>query len=1158
MRCSQRSRANNKKRLLAVVLVCFSSWWPALAQDSRGSATTDRGDRVSRAELEAEQLVSLSAEKIIGMLQRETGLLLQVKRALVRKAFEQGRILDPEDLSDEALFRLIREEQAVRAMVTREIEYRSYVRARPTREEERFLANRAMQTAQDSSEASQPAGEKQTSQTQPSQEEAYWTRYDRETQRRQRDTRPPSNSSPPAVPEPYPAEPAPQDSRRILEQANTQLPVGDTFTGLTSDSQTMTRMRPDELPELLRASSLAPEERPGSAMGSERLVPGKGPALPPSSRGDLWAGPTPGPSRPLSSGQLEARANVPGVLPPPSRLPTQPELRHRANPYANIPALYDLYSQYSREQPVLTRFGEDIFRNGTGNFDELPMDVPVGPDYVVGPGDGLSIELWGGISERLQRVVDREGRLALPEVGAVQVNGRSLADVQHLVQGVLRTQFRDLEADVSIARLRTVRVYVVGDVERPGAYDVSSLSTPLNALFLAGGPTSRGSLRFLRHYRGDRLVQAVDVYDLLLHGVRSNVQRLEAGDTVLVPPLGAEVTVGGMVRRPAVYEVLGENSLAEVLELAGGVLPSGTLRHVDVERVVAHTSRTMLRVDLPENNNQESVNTALEDFKVQDGDKVRISPIVAYAEKTVYLDGHVARPGKYAYRDGMLLADLIHSYSDLLPEPSKRHAEVIRLQPPDYTPLVLAFNLSDALDGKNPLTLRPFDTVRIFSRYDFEDPPVVTITGEVREPGDHLTNGVTRLRDAIYLAGGLTPDALTGDAQVFRKTDGSKLKVISVDLGRALAGDEKDNILLEAKDRIFVHRNLARVDPAAVSVEGQVARPGKYPLGENMTAADLVRLAGGLKRGAFTEKADVTRFIGDEEKKAGHISFALAAALAGTPDTDVPLKDGDVVSVGELSGWRDLGASITLTGEVVHPGTYGIAEGERLSSIIARAGGFRADAYAYGAIFERVQVRELEERNRAELIRRVQGEGATLKLIQETDQDQKAAKEASLLQWQSTMERLQNTPPTGRLVIHISNATKRWARTPADIEVRNGDTVFIPKKPNLVMVDGSVYHPTAVTFKPGKSVRWYLSQAGGPTNAANKKDMFVIRADGSVVGNGSGSWLRGGLESAELQAGDVVVVPERAYSGTTKWKTTLQAAQLTSAVGIAIQVARSF
>ena len=175
------------------------------------------------------------------------------------------------------------------------------------------------------------------------------------------------------------------------------------------------------------------------------------------------------------------------------------------------------------------------------------MDLPVGPDYVLGPGDGLSIELWGGVSQRLQRTVDREGRVALPEVGSVLVAGRTLGDVQNLVQATLRTQFRELQADVSLARLRTVRVYVVGDVQNPGAYDVSSLSTPLNALYVAGGPTSRGSLRLLKHYRGNDLVQEVDIYDLLLHGVKGDIHRLENGDTVMVPPLGPEITIEGMV-----------------------------------------------------------------------------------------------------------------------------------------------------------------------------------------------------------------------------------------------------------------------------------------------------------------------------------------------------------------------------------------------------------------------------------------------------------------------------------------------------------------------------------------------------------------------------------------------------------------------------------
>ena len=211
----------------------------------------------------------------------------------------------------------------------------------------------------------------------------------------------------------------------------------------------------------------------------------------------------------------------------------------------------------------------------------------------------------------------------------------------------------------------------------------------------------------------------------------------------------------------------------------------------------------------------------------------------------------------------------------------------------------------------------------------------------------------------------------------------------------------------------------------------------------------------------------------------------------------------------------------------------------------------------YRQIFERVQIREIEQKNRADLIRRVQNEGTTLKLVVSTDTDDKLAKDASLQQWKSTLDSLENSPPVGRLVIHISSNMKRWAKMPTDIPVRAGDSLYIPKKPNFVMVDGSVYNPTALSYRPGKSAGWYLKQAGGPSNTANKKGVFVIRADGSVIG-GSGGLFSGGVEDAELQPGDMIIVPERAFSGTTKWKDTLQVAQLVSAVGIAVQVARGF
>jgi protein involved in polysaccharide export with SLBB domain len=1173
-------------RIVSLALILAFCTVGISAQDSPVYGGTGRtralDESHSQAERQAEQTVSLSAEKLITLLQKETGLLLEVKKLLVRKAFEQGRILEPKELTDEALFRLLREDENIRVLATQEVSKRLYIRALPTQDERRrelAMHGPTMPATQEGSSTPETSDKTHT----PSQEERYWSDQERRVPLGAQPAQAPYNPlySPqynPQTPENSPGtQPQPEfDSRRALEQAQMQdsddldaMPGGSGSLGLGSGSAgSMERISPEDLPELIRARSEQQITPGAGGTGSDSGQPSESdssrmPSYPSQMQPGAESGGTrtAGVQDQSSTSQrasLDTRRNR--MYLPPLAHDYHPPLRHRVNPYADVPSLYDLYSQYGAHSPKLVRFGDDVFRNGTGNFDQLPMDLPAGPDYVLGPGDGVNINLWGGVSERLRRVVDREGRISLPETGAVEVSGRSLGDVQRLVQTSLQGQFRDVQADVSLARLRTIRVYVVGDVERAGAYDISSLSTPLNAVFMAGGPTSRGSLRTLRHYRGNTLVQDVDVYDLLLHGIRNGVERLQSGDTVLVPPLGPEITVEGMVRRPAIYELHGEKDLAEVLELAGGVLSSGTLRHVDVERVEAHESRTMLRLDIPENNNQESVNKALEDFAVQDGDKIKISPILPYADKTVYLEGHVFRPGKYAFRDGMVITDLIKSYNDLLPEPSKLHAEIVRLNPPDYTPQVIAFNLEQALTSKEqPVALKAFDTVRIFSRFDFEDPPIITVTGEVRDPGDHLTNGAARVRDAVYLAGGLTSDASTDSVQIFRRTGENKLVVLSVNLQRALVGDDQNNVPLEPKDRLIIHRNLAKVDPPTVTIEGEVGRPGKYPLGQDMTAAELVRTAGGFKRGAYTEAADLTRYTveGGQSVVGEHDTIQIARALEGEPDTDMRLRDGDVLTIRQLAGWRDVGAVITVNGEVMHPGTYGIEEGERLSSILERAGGLRSDAYPYGAIFERAQVRELEEHNRAELLQSVEQQGSILKAEPDSDPDKKAAKDAALLQWQSTVERLQNTPPQGRMVIHISRDSKRWKNTAADIQVRAGDKLYIPKVPTSVMVDGAVYNATAVAYKPGKSAGWYLGQAGGPSNTAYRKGIFVIRADGSVVG-GSHGLFGGGVETAEMRPGDMVVVPEKAFSANTRWKDILQGSQIAYAIGIAIEVGRSF
>lgn len=726
-------------------------------------------------------------------------------------------------------------------------------------------------------------------------------------------------------------------------------------------------------------------------------------------------------------------------------------------PLRNLPALRDLYTPSPTDKRVLERFGASLFRNSMVATDKPTLDVPVGPDYILGPGDELIIEYWGSSSQRIQATVDREGRVLLPEAGAIMVAGRSLSDATEAIRRSLQHQLRGISVDVTLAKLRTVRIYVVGDVKNPGAYDISSLSTPLSALIMAGGPTDVGSLRTVKHFRRKRLVETVDLYDLMLKGVNSSESPLESGDSILVPPIGPQVTVAGMVRRPAIYELHSEQTLDQALDLAGGVAVSGELSNIKVERIEAHERKEMISLNLPANTDAKGMAESFKRVAVKDGDVVTISSILPHTNQAVYLQGHVFRAGKYPYKEGVKVTDIIGSYADLLPEPADR-AEIVRVNPPDYSPTIIPFSLHDILDRKQNIpSLQPFDTVRVFGRYETDAPKV--------------------------------------------------------------------------------------------SIYGEVLRPGEYPLSEHLTAAELVRLAGGFKRGAYPESADIGSYeiVNGERVELEHRRVPLLRALAGEPDTDVLLKPGDVLTIPQIGGWSDIGGAVHVSGQVLHPGRYGLEEGEKLSSLLKRAGGFLPEAYPNGAVLDRAQVREAATKNRDELIRRLEE--------QSLQNDGTGRVESPLVarQRQQLIDKLKSIQPSGRLVIHISTDIAKWENTVLDIDVRAGDTLIVPKTPNFVLVAGQVYNPTAITYIPGRHAGWYLRQSGGATSLANKKDIFVIRANGSVVGKGSGGWWSGSVSSAVMQPGDTIYVPDK-IAGSSILKNLGTTIQMLSGVAVAASV----
>jgi protein involved in polysaccharide export with SLBB domain len=750
-----------------------------------------------------------------------------------------------------------------------------------------------------------------------------------------------------------------------------------------------------------------------------------------------------------------------------------PKVLRQPTPY-NLQSMRDLYTQIPEQVASLKRFGSEVFvnrdmsamaRGGAGR--DTPLDVPLGPDYVVGSGDTLTINMWGGMTQSISRVVDRDGRILLPDAGSLDVAGLPLQRVENLIEGALKKQYRDVQATVTVSRLRSVRVYVVGDVQRPGGYDISSLATPLSALYAAGGPTSVGSLRIARHYRGNQLIEDIDLYDFLLHGVRNGSARFESGDTLLVPPAGAQVAISGAVKRPAIYEVKsGDSTLASVISDAGGVTAAASLGHVTIDRIGANHQRETVTLKVADEGSSQTERDAIAAYQVKDGDRIRIGPILPYSQRAIYLEGHVARPGRLPYTDGMRLSDVLQSYRDMLPEPAA-HGEIVRLIPPDLHAETIEFNVPEVLIGNANLDLQPFDTIRILGRYE--------------------------------------------------------------------------------------------VDAPKVQIQGEVLRPGTYPLSKDMTVAQLVRMAGGFKRDALLESADLTSYgVVDGNRISGKLATVhIGAAVTGTdPDTDVSLKPGDILTIHQITGWNDIGESVTIEGQVRFPGTYGFQEGERLSSVLRRAGGFRDTAYPIGAVLVRDQVRQLEEKSREELIRQIEtssasarlspnlgsgDSGTTLKLIQ-AQQDQ-------------VLSQLKSQPASGRQVVDITADIDSWANTPADIELRRGDVLTIPKRPSFVLVTGQVYNVTALTFTEGKTAKWYLQHAGGTSDAANRKDIFVIRANGSVIGRHSGGMFDASVLSTKLDPGDVVVVPQKVIGASLFWRNLLTAAQLASSIAITAAVA---
>ncbi len=617
-----------------------------------------------------------------------------------------------------------------------------------------------------------------------------------------------------------------------------------------------------------------------------------------------------------------------------------PQSTEKEKKYSDIPSLSDIYSGQITQiiDQQVKPFGYDVFSIDPANFSAF-TNIPVGPDYLLGPGDSIIIDVWGGATQNLALTVDRDGKIVIPSVGSLYVTGIPFSQLKDLIKNKLSKEYQNIDVEVTVGKLKTFKIYIVGEVKRPGSYDISSLATVYNALFFAGGPNERGSLRNIEVIRDEKTIATIDLYDFLLTGNRTNDIQLKNGDTIFVHLIGNTAGISGMVKRPGIYEFRKQLSLKEFIELGGDILPAGYLKNIQVQRIINNENKIILNLNIEDANN-----SYLKDFIIQDNDFVKIFPILPIERKIIYIKGHLFRPGKYELKQNMSLRDIISSYDILLPEPSENYAQIIRLNGTNYHPLVIPFNLGNLLKGdeKENIILQPYDTIIIFSKWDFHKEPEVSIEGEVRKPGKHRLFAGMKLSDLIFLGGGIKSEAYLEENQLFRVDGERKEELIQFNLKKILSGENKENIILKDEDRVVIRNIWELRDKPFVTIEGAIRKPGKYPLIKDMRVNDIISLAGNIKKDAFLEEYQIIRVRKDREIEIQ--TYNLNKALAGDPDNNVVLCDEDNVNISNLWDKKEI-RNVTIEGEVMKPGKYRLGEKMTLRDLIYQAGYLKESAY---------------------------------------------------------------------------------------------------------------------------------------------------------------------------------------------------------------------
>jgi len=825
-----------------------------------------------------------------------------------------------------------------------------------------------------------------------------------------------------------------------------------------------------------------------------------------------------------------------------------------------------LEADYSLRAGVgLKQYGYDLFRSfqpSSGQY--LAGSVP--DDYRLGVGDTLVVTLRGQVSKSVSVEVDRNGQVVLPDLSPIPAAGRRFGDWRADLAAQVAAAYVNTQAFVSLGAVRQISVAVLGEVAAPGMVTLGGFGTVLDALALAGGINKTGTLRHIAIIHADGSRDTLDLYPVI--GAISGASQplsLRDGDRIEVGAIGATAAISGSVVRPGIYELAdGGINGGTLLDLGGGALRAIGNRY--------------LRLSLnPDGVDQasESANPARLNF--HSSDILIVSPRANAVVGQVYLDGHVRLPGLRSRLIAPSVADLVAAPDTLAEAPYLPFAVLDTTDPETQARHFVPIDLERAMTGLDPVSLRDNDVLIVLGADDIRylaSPEVQAVltgrplnnaaalnsnaNGSSNASGPNGTSGFnTGVPDSSFATTPVNANLPYGNAPVVDQSlPGTRIESTNEATAgassEATAGSRTTTtastvlcrglqslaeVLATGDANRFANAvEIAPTDfpnnlacPAiydryptllpfvleyAASLSGAVQEPGIYPLTGGVSLSTLVAAAGGLSHDADLSTIEVTHYRGPDAGRHERLSLDLTPAEMD----QVALYPGDAVRINATGSDRE-GGPVTLSGEFVRPGIYDIRRGERLSQVIARAGGLTEDAYPYGAVFTRLAVQEIQREATERSVRELES-GLFSAVQHSTGQAGSSAQNAAPLLTQVVAD-MRAADPLGRVVIEADPAVLE-VKPELDLILEPGDTLTMPKRPSFVTVSGEVLNPGSEEFTAGLDVSDYLRRAGGYTQNADQSHVFVIYPNGAAQPVRQSFW---NFTPLKIPPGSTIIVP---------------------------------